>query len=634
MRWRWLILLAVAAPLLAQEMPRPTRPRAMEMPEGLRQDWRTRLTQIDRLIRMGSLGRAATMLDELEKSGAPGDQVLSLRISIAEAAGDREQVVELCRAGLVSHPGSQQLLRPLALALMVSGHSDSASVVVDELLIRSPNRITAATQMIQAWREAGRADRGLALCDSLRVERGDDLILRRPRARCLLALGRVEEGVAEIVAELSQNPLNLPMARTDLLAGVPNEQDVRRALSALAAPDESRHRGASALLRVDLLLRLGNDREAISVVTPYVSEPHAVREILRHVALLVRETPLEQDQKRRQAQWHWLLAILEMLTQSEAVEVGQRLRVFDLLATAAEDALVAGYLDRDPERAAQRIEEVLELVRVGSPGSTRLYSAQVLLARHTRDVLGDPKAAAQRLERLLLNLDFPLEGVSLCRLELGLSHLAAGDTTRARTVLTRLGRSSQFRDAAGHAHYHLARLDLAQGHWDTARERLSAVALANPRSNYANDALDLALLVAEEQARPNGDAALLEAYSVCIRGDLFGDESMQRGAYERLLARADPEAEADSPVVARARLELAELDYREGRFARAISLCAAVAADQPDGPYAARALLRQGAMLDRSGDYAQARHAWERLLAQYPTTLEAEDARQLIRDQP
>ena len=39
-----------------------------------------------------------------------------------------------------------------------------------------------------------------------------------------------------------------------------------------------------------------------------------------------------------------------------------------------------------------------------------------------------PVRAAARLERLLVNLDLPLEGVALCRLELGLCRLAAGDT--------------------------------------------------------------------------------------------------------------------------------------------------------------------------------------------------------------
>jgi tetratricopeptide (TPR) repeat protein len=635
MNWRFLLLLLLLAmPVVAQNTPRPHDQQSLPAPTELRQDWRTRLSQIRSLIQMGSLGRAITMLDQLEKSGVPKHQALPLRIAIAEAAEKPDQVVELARNGLQDRPGAIRLLRPLALALMATDQPDSAQIVVSTYIARSPNKITAVRQMIQAWREAGHPDRGLSLCDSLREAQGHDVILRRARARCLLALGDVEAGVDEILAEVAQNPLNMPLVRADLLDGLSDEGAIDRAIHQIRENESHRVIVAVALLEVDLRLRVGDDQNAVRAVAPLLSNSGAVRDILKHVALHVREVPLVTDVKQQEASWRWLLEVLEELTSSEAVPVGQRLRVLDLLATVAESALVAGYLDQDPKRAMQRVDEVLAKVRAGSPGSTRLYSAQVLLARHTRDVLKDPAAAAQRLERLLLNLELPIKGIALCRLELGLSHMAAGDTARARTVLTRLGRGARFREAAGHAHYHLARLDLAQGNWDTARERLSAVALENAQADYANDALELAVLVAEEQARPNSDSTLLEAYSVCMREELLGDEDSLLQAYEGFVQSLEPITLRESPVAARARLELAELDFLAGRFARGLSLCAAVAVDQPDGPFAAKALFRQGDILFSIGDVDKARHVWERLLIQYPVTLEAEDARQLIRTLP
>ena len=89
----------------------------------------------------------------------------------------------------------------------------------------------------------------------------------------------------------------------------------------------------------------------------------------------------------------------------------------------------------------RRLAEVPDLVRRGHPESEHLYTAQIQLARFTRDQLGDPAAAAARLEHLLLDLDLPLEGVALARLALGESYLAASDTVRARQVLTALGAS-------------------------------------------------------------------------------------------------------------------------------------------------------------------------------------------------
>ena len=49
---------------------------------------------------------------------------------------------------------------------------------------------------------------------------------------------------------------------------------------------------------------------------------------------------------------------------------------------------------------------------------------------------------------------------------------------------------ADFRAPAGHAHFVLAKLDLAEGHFATARDRFAAVALDNPAAPYANDALE------------------------------------------------------------------------------------------------------------------------------------------------
>ena len=627
----------LAAASRAQEPEKPPAgrpsPHAPTLEMGARNDWPTRLGQIDRLIRMGSLGRAATMLETLEKSGAPAEQVLLRRVSLAAALGEQDQVVALCREGLASRPRSLPLLRPLAEALMAVGAVDSARAVVADLLLVSPNRVSAAAQMSDRWRETGHVEEGLALVDAERVAEGRTDLLQRPRALCLMALDRVEEAVAELQSELDRNPMNVAMVRTELLDGLDSDDGLRRAAKALGRVPDAMDPTASALLRADVLLALGDVDAALDAVRPLIVDAAGATQLLRQTTILQREAPLVTDDRRARAQWTWLLEVLEVLASDSALPRGQRPRVLDLLAGAAERALEAGYLDADPQGAEVRIEHVLDLVRQGSPGSTRLYSAQVRLARHTRDVRHDPDRAAARLERLLVNLDLPLEGVALCRLELGLCRLAAGDTAAARTVLTRLGRSDRFHDAAGHAHYHLARLDLAQGHWDTARERLSAVALDNAGSEYANDALDLALLAAEEQAR-GAAPVFLQAYSACMAREITADPAGRREALRAFLAGVTPADAAASMLVSRARLELADLEAAAGDADAAAALCAAVVNDRPDGPYAARALARQGELLAADGDRGAAVRVWERLLAQYPDGLEAEDARRRLRENP
>jgi tetratricopeptide (TPR) repeat protein len=276
------------------------------------------------------------------------------------------------------------------------------------------------------------------------------------------------------------------------------------------------------------------------------------------------------------------------------------------------------------------------VVRERYPQSPYLYSAQIRLARYTRDELHEPLRAAARLERLLTDLDLPLEGVALARLILGECYLAAGDTARGRLVLTRLGRDSEFREAAGHAHYHLARLDLAGGHYATARDRFATVALDNPAASYANDALELGLLIAEELDNPTGGPALLDLYAPTVLYELTAQPDSQRAALERFVAVAPSRVDLEEPqhLLEWARLELAELYRADGRTAAALEQLERIVLDHPDGRFAPEALARQGEILRAAGDDQAARAVLERLLLQYPDYLFSDDVRAELKGLP
>ena len=617
-----------ARPPLNQPPPQPQVHGAIG-----RTDWITRLSQVSHLLKLGSHGRAATLLEELEKAGAPRSAALSQWVALAAALDDQARVVELCEEGLASTPNSPRLLRSYAMGLMAVGRLDDAQAALERLLAGSPNKTNVVIQTVGLWREGGHPERGLALCDSVREAGGGAMFLRRPRAACLLQLGRVDEGIAEIMNELDDNPMNLMILRQEFLPQLHTRDMAEQAAAALDIPTASI---AAKLMRVDLLLLLDRGEEAEGDVAPLVATKESAGEVMRLVSALTREAPLIEDDDVRRATVNWLLAVLESLSVSPAVDAGHRPQILDMLAGAAQDALELGLLDREPDKAVARLESVLDRVRAGSPGSSRLYSAQILLARYTRDVQGRPAEAAARLTRLLTDLELPLRGVALCRLELGLSHLADCDTVRARTVLRRLGRSDQFPEASGPAHFHLARLDMAQGHWESARDRLAAVALNDPRADQANDALDLALLLAEELDRPEGGSTLLDVYAPAVAAELCRRDDDRLEALTALLrtAEAMPGVVGESALVDRARLELGALEAGEGRYRRAAELAAAVASDHPGGDSAAAALLIQGRWLAAAGDAVAARLAWERLVLQYPDDLAAEDARTLLRELP
>ena len=623
-----LALLATCAPAAAQTTPEalPIPKRAATMPRP----WRPRLIEADRLLRIGSHERAERALDEAEKLGAPRTQVLRYRIELAQALDDAETVAALCREGLAARAAQPRLLRALARALMDLDRRTEAREALDDLFALNSNRGGVVAEAVLMWRESGYPDEGLALCDSLRAARHEDRLYMRQRAACLLDLDRVEEGMAEYVRELGLNPLNLPMIREALWDLLPDGVPVERALAALEELDE----GTSpepALLRVDLRLRQGDDRRALETVRPLLDVPAWSEAVMRFVSGRAREADLQADDRVRHATQRWLTEVLSALLSEGRLPRGRRPRVADLLAGVCEQVLERGDAGTDPARAVERLGAALDLVKLYSPGSTRLYSAQIRLAAHTRDVLKRPAAAARRLEALLVDLNLPLEGVALARLALGECHLAAGDTARARTVLTRLGADTRFHGAAAHAHALLGRLDFAQGSWETARDRLAAVALDDPRADYVNDALDLALLVAEELVNPTGGPDRLRAYAPCVYWELRGDAEARRDALATFLAGTDAGAGEVDHLRDRARLELARLLVGAGEVADAAELCLRLAQDSPDGLRAAAALFLRGEALISAGRVREGREAWERLLIQYPDSLEAEDARMRLR---
>ncbi len=635
-----LVLMAQAA--LAQQggqlTPRTPRLQPPAAPHGNQLlDLRRRLIELDRLLALRSLGRAENMLQDLEQHSVLAAELVSRRIQLAQLKEEHRRAIDLCREAVLDQPLNPALWRAMTSSLLATDQPDSARLAMDMFLRTSPNLRSAGMVAAELLQMAGQPQATIGLIDSLRVVLTEPRFMGRQRAVSLLQTGSQEAAAHEVAAELRFNPFNLALLRREILDGGyhPGQQrEFLESLSALAGQPSGR--AAESVLVANLMLVEADVPRALDEVLPRLGRRSSLVTVLQNAATLAQELDLIEDPAQRQATVDYLLAVLEKITGPENPDPGLRHRGADYLAMVCQGGLEHGVLGQDSRQAVARYAELLALVRQVNPSSEYLYSSQIKLAAYTRDVLREPRQAAGRLERMLLDLDLPTEGVALVRLTLGECYLAAGDTARGRTVLTQLGRDPQFREAAGHAHYHLARLDLAEGHFATARDRFAVVAMDNPAAPYANDALDLGLAIAEEMDNPSGGPAILQLYAGAVYCDLTARPEERLTALAEFVQQASLRLDLQEKqhLLERGRFELAEAYLAAGMRAEALAAYGEVIRDHPDGRFPGRALVARARLLQGMGRQEEARLDLEQLLAQYPDYLFIDDVRDKLRNLP
>jgi tetratricopeptide (TPR) repeat protein len=625
------VLLAVTVVFAAKADP-PARPS-----HRLPNPHQTQLLQIDQLIQYGYHSRAQALLEDLTRLGVPEDALRRRRIRIAAGTGNHDQVIQLAREALSTAPDDAGIWRELAAALFAQEHLQDGRTALTRFLTLTDEPRTGFTVAVDLLEASGLCALATSMADSARGILGEPGFLARQRARCLLELGRSREAALEVLTELRANPFNLQLLRQDLLDSLatPASQTFYQEILRLAGQPQALPE--LMVFAANLAVARGQSAEALDLIQSAPGSADFARAVLQNAGTLTRELRILAGDTQRRAFSDYLLSVLEQLTEHPRLPLRQRQRAADDLAESCLFALENGFLDDDPQAAAAVFGRKLALVRKVHPESSHLYSAQIQLARFSRDHLRDPLGAAARLEHLIQDLDLSLEGLALARLTLGECYLAARDTVRARSVLTALGRDPDFRAPAGHAHFLLAKLDLAQGHFVTARDRFAAAALDNPAAAYANDALALGLLVAEELLNPTGGMDLLARYARSIWWQIAAEPDSQRVSLEKYIERAARQVDQtqQQTLLEHARLDLSGLYREAGRYDEALAQLERIVLDLPHGRQAARALaLRAEMFAEVRSDSAAARREYERLLVQYPDYLFATEVRQKLRSLP
>jgi tetratricopeptide (TPR) repeat protein len=150
------------------------------------------------------------------------------------------------------------------------------------------------------------------------------------------------------------------------------------------------------------------------------------------------------------------------------------------------------------------------------PGNRMAEAATLRLAEVYTDGLGDADKAIELFDAVAQDPSASAENISLARIGLARAYVVAGDTLQAREAFIRIGTDTQNPSTQSRANYHLGLLDFMGGEFQQAEDRLKAVALKTPRASFTNDALDLAILIAEENFGGAPDEEGLRMYGVML----------------------------------------------------------------------------------------------------------------------
>jgi tetratricopeptide (TPR) repeat protein len=571
---------------------------------------------VNRLLNLGSYARAETILEQFLKTGTSQLDMSSQWISLWQGTGRDSLAVDLINT-MPTGKQSHKVLRELAESYMNLGDVASAKKVINRVLQSNRGKVNTAILMTQLWRESGYPLQGVALCDSLIAITGH-LHLERQRVICLVQAGKYDDAMTSLNENLGSSQFNLHIVRRDLALVIFDHSQAAKSLQRLNLESPSR------LLLADLLLQSGQTKEALAVVEDMFSEKNKASMLYQFSTLIAGELRLV-GHELQQDYIDWLLPVSKRLFEDSKLSALQKKKVLSLLAEVSVESVRIGMLDGSD--AVSRLELITDLLQEHYLGDDNYFIAKLELAKFTCDKLHQPERAVKQLNFLVRNPGLKGKGMSLCKVELGRCLIAVGDTVNARAELANICNHSNDSKAVGMAHFILAKLDLSQGQWKQAQDRLSAVAMLNLGALVANDALDLGLLIAEEIENPVGGTEQLQIYARAVIAKLVSDSENELKALRELIAfaqRAGPDVQQF--LLERARWELAKLVPDS----EALTICSSLVLDHPDGRYPANALNLSAVILLQLDDAESAKSKWEQLLMQYPNNLLADDARQQL----
>ena len=439
------------------------------------------------------------------------------------------------------NPGDHQLRLLLARVYRDLGRLDRAEAILRSLLVDFPAAAGYRDELIRVLLRNGSEAEGLALLRNI-YEGGQPRAGGYEEAASLLqGAGRydlIEEvyrkGLAALPAHEESGRLRLLRRLLDHLSFEQRPADLLRTVAAEML-------GFSPVLRqrllehsTSLLVDSGRDDELLALADSLAAGEHGPELAAALSGLYLSAGDYTRFAERViQARIqgldrpYWLFEEGERCLQGMSGDPAEQRRaaasIFDtVLALSTEVELrnrcrleLAGIrLDEDAEQRLRgdppgetevaELRGLLAKLRDEMPGSTWAGRALLLELRFVRDRLGNAAAADALLRDWLVdpNRGSDRETLWALELELGENLLAQDKVGAARGHFESMSRTVRAPLLMSWVRYRLCQLDILAGDLSAAQDSLAALAKDEPGGLLANDALDLALLLAESSTWP------------------------------------------------------------------------------------------------------------------------------------
>ncbi|MGA9116599.1 MAG: tetratricopeptide repeat protein [Bacteroidota bacterium] len=523
---------------------------------------------------------------------------------------------------LVSHPSDVNLLCLLGGVRYRGGREEEAFATWERALQAGLGSQQAYRAVAGVLMENRLLDRAASLYRRARAESGDSLLFTTDLAGLLAAGGEYAGATREYIRYLEKNPAQIGFIQGRMAAYTGKPEGTAEAVAAVEAALERRKDLPLTRLLGWLTMEAGDFDRALEVHRAVDALAGARgAELFAFAERAFRERAYGASER---AYGESVEAGLE----ASRVPQARLGRAMALLETASLPDTIRpaprGGSTSGGQRFAAAVEAFREIIRdyPRTEFSARAWR-WIGLVQYER--FGDPQSALASLKAA----EGDLRGTSSLAHDIGLmigrvlesQGDTAGATLRFRTVAEAPRATPDQQDEAT---FRLAELAYFAGSFDRAEELLRGITL-NLKADYANDALRLLAFLGENGASAPED--LREFARAAWTARTAGGEDAAA------LFRRIPEGNPRSPLADDALMEAAALLVQAGRAGEAAALYREVldrfgtTSTLLDRAQFALGEVCQFALGDRAGAVA----AYETLLADYPQSLLAEEARRRIR---